>query len=74
MSSAEDMSIPQKPWTEVVATKRGIRDAILQEHRPDANLQLISLEPDAIDIQSIINLFQTKQVSAFDLIRSYIAR
>ncbi|KAJ4137149.1 Acetamidase [Fusarium equiseti] len=68
------MSKPQKPWTEVVAAKRGIRDAIVQEHRPDINSQLTPLGSNAVDIQAIINLLQAKQVSALDLIRNYIAR
>jgi hypothetical protein len=74
LSSKEDLSNPQKPWTEVVAAKRAVRDAIIQKHQPDINLQLLPLGPDAVDIEYIINLLETKQVSALDLIRNYIAR
>ncbi|GKU10381.1 amidase [Fusarium langsethiae] len=74
MPSKEDVSNTPRPWTEVVATKRAIRDAHLQKYHPDAKLGLNALGAEIVDVQDITNLLETNQISACDLIHAYIAR
>lgn len=71
--SNEAVSGPKTPWTEVVAAKRAAREALLEKHRPDGDLKF-SVGADIVDVHDIINLLQTKQVSAVDLIRGFISR
>ncbi|QPC65778.1 hypothetical protein HYE67_008009 [Fusarium culmorum] len=73
MVSEEAISGSQRPWTEIVAAKRATREALLEKHRPDGDLKP-SAGAEIVDIQDIINLLETKQVSAVDLIRGFIAR
>ncbi|CEI63574.1 unnamed protein product [Fusarium venenatum] len=70
----EAMPDPERPWTDVVATKRSIQDALLEKHRPDANSTQSVLGTDFVDIKDVINLLETKQITAIELIRGYIAR
>ncbi|KAI6762247.1 hypothetical protein HG531_002800 [Fusarium graminearum] len=73
MISEKAISNPQIPWTEVVSAKRATREALLERHRPDGDSGL-SVSTEIVDVQDIINLLETKHVSALDLIRGFIAR
>ncbi|KLU89838.1 hypothetical protein MAPG_08807 [Magnaporthiopsis poae ATCC 64411] len=61
-----------KPWADVVAAKRAIRDEHVQKHShadSDANLAA-----DVVDIETLTGLLESGKVSAEQLIRAYIAR
>jgi hypothetical protein len=68
--------IRAKPsWTEVVETKRAIRSQQIEKHRHDVenseNDARITGNPD---ISALVQLLESKQVSAEDIVTAYIQK
>lgn len=61
-----------KPWAEVAAAKRAVRDEHVKKH---ANVYKdASLAADVVDIETLTDLLGSGKASAEQLIRAYIAR
>lgn len=76
MTANDDAVKPSRPWTEVVAKKRAIREAQLTQYAPAANGDSGSatLGADLVEIGALTSLLESGQASAEDLTRAYIAR
>lgn len=76
MTANNDAAKPSRPWNEVVAEKRAIREAQLARHAPAANGDSGSatLGADLVEIEALTSLLESGQASAEDLTRAYIAR
>jgi hypothetical protein len=66
---------PRRPWAEIVATKRSIREDTLHKYQPEREYSRENtLGEKLVDINDITTLLETGQVSALELIRTYIGR
>jgi hypothetical protein len=75
MTAKPDTTKPRRPWAEIVSIKRSIRDAALQKYQPERDHSLENTFGEKIvDINEITKLLETGQVSALELIRTYIER
>ena len=75
-ANSNDAVRPSKPWTEVVAKKRAIREAQLAKYVPAANGDPGPAAPgaDLVEIEALTSLLESGQTSAENLTRAYIAR
>ncbi|KAL4731013.1 hypothetical protein ACLX1H_003055 [Fusarium chlamydosporum] len=71
MPSNQDISPIPVSWERVAADKRAIRDAHIEKHQ--YALKLDAFDPETLDIDNVIALLQTGQISAHDLTCAYIA-
>lgn len=63
------------PWAEVVKAKRLERDALIEQHRAAAAaLEDPERITDIADVDALINLFETKALTAEVVVRAYIQR
>jgi len=77
MDSNELSGKAARPWTQVVAAKRAIRDAHLRKHEPanrDPATSILGVGADIVNVKALTNLLRSGQVSAGELIRAYIGR
>lgn len=69
------MSKANKPWTEIVAAKRAIRDARIQKYQPENRASdLDILVSEDYNAQELTDMLENGQVTAEELIRAYIIR
>ncbi|KAK6819193.1 hypothetical protein RU639_008045 [Aspergillus parasiticus] len=75
MGSNETGAKSNRSWTEVVTAKRAIRDAQIRKHEAaNRNGSFDILGADTADVKTLTNLLESGQVSAEDMIRTYIGR
>ncbi|KAJ1706284.1 hypothetical protein NYO67_11552 [Aspergillus flavus] len=73
MGSNETGAKSNRSWTEVVTAKRAIRDAQIRKHEAaNRNGSVDILGADIADVKTLTNLLGSGQVSAEDMIRTYI--
>ncbi|KAB8209213.1 amidase signature domain-containing protein [Aspergillus parasiticus] len=75
MGSNETGAKSNRSWTEVVTAKRAIRDAQIRKHEAaNRNGSFDILGADIADVKTLTNLLESGQVSAENMIRTYIGR
>lgn len=75
MDPTNKAAIEGRPWAEVVAAKRAIRDAHVGKHElVNKGSGTDTLGADVVDVEALLDLLRSGKVSAQELIRAYIGR
>ena len=73
MTFPEHTPMPHRPWREVVATKRAIRDAQIKEQQPNLDARDDRIT-DIAEVEQLARLIETRELSAEAVVKAYILK